>query len=172
MSILRIPVTSTRRNQTSWLTLAAAVTGMVLVSPAPSNGQLGGLSGGEKLIPGAYRQMTDDKGNEWSFQQNGVLGRTNNSLISGGMVLQINNNQFYNYQPFTTPDGLEYVLDNNQQNMGLMITRRIRLVKKDGWITRKRSDGTTEWTPPPQRPLIGGVNHYHRPRSLLKKLRQ
>lgn len=47
-----------------------------------------------------------------------------------------------------------------------------RLVKKDGWTTRKRSDGTTEWTPPPQRALIGGINHYHRPRSLLKKLRQ
>lgn len=47
-----------------------------------------------------------------------------------------------------------------------------RLVKEDGWTTRKRSDGTTEWTPPPQHPLIGGVNHYHRPRTFLKKRRQ
>jgi len=46
-----------------------------------------------------------------------------------------------------------------------------RLVKKGGWSTRKRPDGSTEWIPPPQRPLIGGVNRYHRPETLLKKLR-
>lgn len=46
-----------------------------------------------------------------------------------------------------------------------------RLVKPGGWRTRKRRDGSTEWTPPPGRPLIGGVNRFHHPERLLKKLR-
>ncbi len=90
--------------------------------------------GSEKLVPGIFQQLSDDFGNEWNIQQNGVLGRTTNSLMSGGLVLQIANNQFYNYQPFMTEDGLEFVLDNNQQNIGLEITRRIRLVEDDGLV--------------------------------------
>lgn len=42
-----------------------------------------------------------------------------------------------------------------------------RLVKRGGWQTRKLRDGTTEWLPPPQLPLIGGINTYHHPDRLL-----
>lgn len=42
-----------------------------------------------------------------------------------------------------------------------------RWVTHDGWRTRKRSDGTTEWIPPPHLPLRGGVNDYHHPERLL-----
>src|SRR5207249_120640 len=43
-----------------------------------------------------------------------------------------------------------------------------RLVKKGGWRTRKRKDGSTEWIPPPQ--LDTGqarVNNYHHPEKYL-----
>ena len=40
-----------------------------------------------------------------------------------------------------------------------------RLVKRGGWTTRKRRDGTTEWIPPPGKPLRGGTNAYHHRRS-------
>jgi hypothetical protein len=42
------------------------------------------------------------------------------------------------------------------------------LVKRGGWRTRKRKDGTTEWIPPPH--LDSGqarVNHYHHPEKYL-----
>ena len=42
-----------------------------------------------------------------------------------------------------------------------------RLLKPGGWSTRKRSDGTTEWRPPPHIPLPGGTNDYHHPERLL-----
>lgn len=42
-----------------------------------------------------------------------------------------------------------------------------RLVKRGGWTTRKLKDGRTEWIPPPQLPLTGGVNTYHHPERLL-----
>ena len=42
-----------------------------------------------------------------------------------------------------------------------------RLVAEDGWKTRKLSNGTTEWIPPPRLPLKGGVNTYHHPERLL-----
>ena len=42
-----------------------------------------------------------------------------------------------------------------------------RLVKRGGWTTRKRRDGTTEWIPPPGKPLRGGTNTYHHPERLL-----
>ena len=41
------------------------------------------------------------------------------------------------------------------------------LIKPGGWQTRKRSDGTTEWIPPPGLPLRGGTNDYHHPERLL-----
>jgi Domain of unknown function (DUF222) len=43
-----------------------------------------------------------------------------------------------------------------------------RLVAKDGWSTRKRKDGTTEWIPPPH--LDTGqprINEYHHPENYL-----
>ncbi len=52
-----------------------------------------------------------------------------------------------------------------------------RFVKEDGWRTRKRKDGRTEWIPPPHLdwghlPLAGDgqprVNDYHHPENLLR----
>ncbi|MDA0249326.1 MAG: HNH endonuclease signature motif containing protein [Actinomycetota bacterium] len=47
-----------------------------------------------------------------------------------------------------------------------------RLVEQCGWTTRRRRDGTTEWLPPPQLPLIGGVNSYHHPDTLVRRFRR
>ena len=43
------------------------------------------------------------------------------------------------------------------------------MVENDGWATRQLPDGQTEWTPPPDVPLIGGTNDYHHPERLLPK---
>ena len=42
-----------------------------------------------------------------------------------------------------------------------------RLIGPNGWRTRKRRDGKTEWIPPPKLPLTGGTNDYHHPERLL-----
>ncbi|MDQ1304273.1 MAG: hypothetical protein QG671_100 [Actinomycetota bacterium] len=47
-----------------------------------------------------------------------------------------------------------------------------RLVEKCGWTTRRRPDGTIEWHPPPQLPLIGGTNTYHHADKTLRKFRK
>jgi hypothetical protein len=41
------------------------------------------------------------------------------------------------------------------------------LIKPGGWQTRKRSNGSTEWIPPPHLPLRGGTNDFHHPERLL-----
>ena len=41
------------------------------------------------------------------------------------------------------------------------------LIKRGGWRTRKRSDGETEWIPPPHLPLRGGTNDFHHPERYL-----
>ncbi|KAA0107500.1 HNH endonuclease signature motif containing protein [Mycolicibacterium sp. P1-5] len=43
------------------------------------------------------------------------------------------------------------------------------LVENDGWTTRQLAGGQTQWIPPPDVPLIGGVNDYHHPERLLPK---
>ncbi len=40
--------------------------------------------------------------------------------------------------------------------------------ENDGWNTHKLPNGDTEWTPPPNVPLIGGTNTYHHPERLLR----
>ena len=42
-----------------------------------------------------------------------------------------------------------------------------KLIAPGGWRTRKLKDGSTEWLPPPQIPLAGGINDYHHPERLL-----
>lgn len=117
------------------LVSSAAVLWLLGVGAAPAQVPGGvGASAGEKLVPGVFRPLTDDRGATWNLQQNGVIGRAKNGLASGALVLQVNNMQFYNYQPLMTPDGLEFVLDNNQANLGLQVTRRIRLDKRDGGL--------------------------------------
>ena len=46
-----------------------------------------------------------------------------------------------------------------------------RLIEQCGWTTRRRRDGTTEWIPPPQLPLVGGVNSYHHPEKIFRRFR-
>lgn len=41
------------------------------------------------------------------------------------------------------------------------------LIKPGGWTVRKRKDGTTEWSPPPQIPLPPAINTFHHPERLL-----
>ena len=43
------------------------------------------------------------------------------------------------------------------------------LVENDGWTTHQLPNGQTQWTPPPDVPLIGGVNDYHHPERFLPK---
>ena len=42
-----------------------------------------------------------------------------------------------------------------------------QLLKPGGWKTRKLTNGSTEWIPPPQIPLPGGTNDYHHPERLM-----
>jgi hypothetical protein len=57
----------------------------------------------------------------------------------------------------------------NVDDMTLACKCHNLLVKPGGWSTRKRRDGTTEWIPPPQLELPGGVNDYHHPDRLLNR---
>jgi hypothetical protein len=43
------------------------------------------------------------------------------------------------------------------------------IVKPGGWTTRKRRDGITEWIPPPQLEIPGGINDFHHPDRLLNR---
>lgn len=45
--------------------------------------------------------------------------------------------------------------------------RHHALITPGGWKTRKRKDGSTQWLPPPQLPLPGGINTYHHPERML-----
>ena len=59
--------------------------------------------------------------------------------------------------------------DTNIDELTLACGPDNRLVKSDGWTTRKRKDGTTEWIPPPE--LDHGqprTNTYHHPERMLK----
>ena len=42
-----------------------------------------------------------------------------------------------------------------------------QLLKPGGWKTRKLTNGSTEWIPPPQIPLPGGTNDDHHPERLM-----
>jgi hypothetical protein len=41
------------------------------------------------------------------------------------------------------------------------------LLKPGGWRTRKLTDGTTQWLPPPHLPLPAATNTYHHPERML-----
>ena len=43
------------------------------------------------------------------------------------------------------------------------------LISPGGWKTRKRTDGTTEWIPPPHLPLTPTTNDYHHPERLMPR---
>jgi hypothetical protein len=57
----------------------------------------------------------------------------------------------------------------NIDNLSFACGQHHRLVKPNGWKTRKTALGQTEWIPPPQLPFTnGGTNTYHHPENLLK----
>jgi hypothetical protein len=43
------------------------------------------------------------------------------------------------------------------------------LIRPGGWKTRKRTNGATEWQPPPQIPIPPAINDFHHPERLLEK---
>lgn len=45
-----------------------------------------------------------------------------------------------------------------------------KLITPGGWRTRKHTDGTTQWLPPPHLPLPPGTNTYHHPERMLPEL--
>lgn len=99
----------------------------------------GGRQGGskERLVTGNFGELTDAQGNRWSVQQSGIINRGSNSLLSSCGQLFINNQQFYSAQnPMMTADRKEYVIEhaNAQQLGGLRVTRRIRVMEKEGCL--------------------------------------
>lgn len=86
----------------------------------------------EALVPANMQPQTDDKGNQWSLSNYGFLQNTGNSFFNNILMLHVNGQQFYNYQPQMTSDGKEFVLHAQQPLMGLQITRRVRLLEKEG----------------------------------------
>jgi hypothetical protein len=57
----------------------------------------------------------------------------------------------------------------NVDELGFACKHDNLLVENEGWTTKKRKDGTTEWTPPPQLPLPPRINTYHHPERFLPK---
>ncbi len=89
-------------------------------------------SGPEALVPAQMQPIQDDKGTQWSVNNYGFLQSTGNTFFNNILMLHVAGQQFYNYQPLMTSDGKEYVLPGQQPMVGLQITRRIRLLEKDG----------------------------------------
>ncbi|MFN0125523.1 MAG: hypothetical protein ACKV19_02425 [Verrucomicrobiales bacterium] len=90
--------------------------------------------------------QSDDKGNQWSLNNYGFLQNTGNSFFNNILMLHIGGQQFYNYQPMATADGKEFVLPGQQPVLGLQVTRRIRLLEKDGvmrYVDLFHNPGTT-----------------------------
>jgi hypothetical protein len=86
----------------------------------------------ENLMPANMQPLQDDKGNQWSVNNYGFLQNTGNSFFNNILMLHIGGQQFYNYQPMMTADGKEFVLPGQQPLMGLQVTRRVRLMEKEG----------------------------------------
>ncbi len=86
----------------------------------------------ETLVPANMQPQSDEKGNQWSLNNYGFLQNTGNSFFNNILMLHIGGQQFYNYQPMMTSDGKEFVLPGQQPVMGLQVTRRIRLLEKEG----------------------------------------
>ena len=60
--------------------------------------------------------------------------------------------------------------NTNVDDLGFACEQDNMLVENGGWRTRKRKDGTVEWTPPPQLPLLARINNYHHPERYLPKV--
>ena len=124
------------------LATALAALALVAAPAAPSKS----ASGPESLVPANIQPQSDDKGNQWSLNNYGFLQNTGNSFFNNILMLHVGGQQFYNYQPMMTPDGKEFVLPGQQPVMGLQVTRRIRLLEKDGvmrYLDLFQNPGTT-----------------------------
>lgn len=86
----------------------------------------------ESLVPANMQPLQDDKGDQWSINNYGFLQNTGSSFFNNILMLHVGGQQFYNYQPLMTPDGKEFVLPGQQPMMGLQVTRRVRLLEKEG----------------------------------------
>lgn len=86
----------------------------------------------EVLVPANMQPQSDAKGCQWSLSNYGFLQNPGNAFYNNLLMLHINGQQFYNYQPQMTADGKEFVLPGQQALAGLQITRRIRLLEKEG----------------------------------------
>lgn len=112
--------------------LRAAAALALLLAPAVPLSAAPKSAAAETLVPANMQPQTDDKGNQWSLNNYGFLQNTGNSFFNNILMLHINGQQFYNYQPMQTADGKEFVLPAQQPLMGLQITRRVRLMEKEG----------------------------------------
>ena len=88
----------------------------------------------EELVPGVYAPVTDASGTMWTVQQNGILGKGADGLITGGMVLMVNNVQFYAAKPMMSVDTGAFVLANTQISIPVDVTRRVRVQSKEGFV--------------------------------------
>ncbi len=88
----------------------------------------------EELVPGTYTPVTDASGTVWTVKQNGILGKGADGLITGGMVLMVNNVQFYTAKPMMSVDTGALVLENTQVSIPVDVTRRVRVQSKEGFV--------------------------------------
>jgi hypothetical protein len=82
------------------------------------------------LIPATMQPHTDSMGFIWDLDQNGAIQNGSN-LFSSAMYLEVNNSSISPQQVMMTPDGTEYFLDSNQNNV--MVTRRIKIDQKSAF---------------------------------------
>lgn len=86
------------------------------------------------MVPYSPSVIEDKKGNEWFIEQNGGLQRNGSlpSMIGNAMMLQLGNQQFYSQQPLISPDGRDLVMTSPQPMNGLLVTRRITVMEREG----------------------------------------
>ncbi len=95
----------------------------------------GGCLWAEELVPAAMGLRTDGKGNSWSIEENGSIGRIGSTMINSGLSLEVNGTKFVPGQPLMTPDGEELVINAADPSAnGLQVTRRVRVMKPNGGL--------------------------------------
>jgi hypothetical protein len=88
----------------------------------------------ETLVPANLQPITDLKGNQWSINNYGFIQNNGNALYNNLNVLHLGNQQFYNYQAMSTADGSEIVLPAQQPINSLSVTRRVKVLEKEGAV--------------------------------------
>jgi len=145
MTSMATPLTIYRTSFRGLTALAVASATALLALPE-SPGAPRRSASPESLVPANMQPQTDEKGNQWSLNNYGFLQNTGNSFFNNILMLHVGGQQFYNYQPMMTADGKEFVLPGQQPVMGLQVSRRIRLLEKDGvmrYVDLFQNPGTT-----------------------------